>query len=108
MGSHGVAGLGGDNGNTMADWVWRARPGGGWRASSTSHKIEDVQSYSASRLLGGWHVGVVRLEVPIEDVVVPVSLAARGAGLGELDVQSPSARARLGRGHVVSSCIIVP
>jgi hypothetical protein len=50
----------------------------------------------------------VRLEVPIEDVVVPVSLAAGGAGLGELDVQSPCAGAGLGRGHVVSASVVVP
>ena len=108
MSSHGVAGLWGDDGDTVADWVWRARPCGVWGASSASHKVEDVQGNSTSRLLGSWHVRVVRLEVPIEDVVVPVSLAAGGASLRELDVQSPSARAGLGWGHVISSCVVVP
>ena len=48
------------------------------------------------------------LKVAVKDVVVPIALAAGGAGLGELDVQSPGAGAGLGWGHVVSAGIVVP
>jgi len=91
--SHGVAGLWGNDGHTVEGWLRRRSPGGSWRAGTTSDKVKDVHGDTTGWLLSGGHVGVVRLKVAVKDEVVPIALAARGAGLGELDVQSPGAGA---------------
>jgi len=105
--SHGVAGLWGNDGDTVAR-LWGRRPGGGWRAGTAADKIKDVEGDAAGWLLGSWHVWVVRLKVAIKDVVVPVSLASGRTSLGKLDVKSPSAGGGLGWSHVVSAGVIVP
>lgn len=105
--SHGVAGLWGNDGDTVAR-VWGRGPGGSWRAGTAADEIKDVEGDAAGWLLGGWHVWVVGLKVAIKDVVVPVSLVSGGTSLGELDVKSPSAGGGLGWGHIVSSGVVVP
>jgi hypothetical protein len=108
MGGHWVAGLWGNDGHTVVDWLGRWGPGGRGRAGTAADKVEDVHGDTTGWLLGGWHVWVVRLKVAVKDVVVPIALAAGGGGLGELDVQSPSAGAGLRWGHVVSAGVVVP
>jgi len=79
-----------------------------WGAATTADKVENVESDTTGGLLGCWHVWVVGLKVAIEDVVVPVSLAAGGPSLGELDVQPPSTRGRPRLTHFVLPPVVVP
>lgn len=108
MSGHGVAGLGGDDADAAADGIGGAGPGGRWRAASAANEIEDVEGDASGGLLRGGHVGVVGFEVPVEDVVVPVALAAGAGGDWEFDVETPSAGGGLRWGHVVAAGVVVP